>query len=667
LAAVTLTSTGYSPNAWAEAPTPEHAPEAESGGAPNVVEPKPPTVTADLLEALQQRLSRRPQCQPNCAELLQLSLEAAGDALTLRMSVAALGSRALPLPVPRLNAADQAASWQPTSVISADGSAAGLRRSEDGSLLLMAADGITEVVLQGSLAGLSQLELPLPQPPRRVQSQLQGWQLIGVDDQGLASGSLLLQRQAAATTPDEPTSAAALPPLLRVTRSLSFGLEWEVETVVERVGSSHLPVLQWVPLLTGERPLDENLPQEDGTARVSLAPEQAQFAWRSRLVNSPSLTLIAARDARIFERWRFAIGSLWRPSFTGLAETARIGADGLWQPEYQPWPGESLTLQLARPLGVKGQSLTLEASKLTLSPGAQVRNLTLEFTLRASQGGPWSFSLPKGWALEALTLDGKAQALRRQGQQVLLDLHPGSNQVNASLRQTLPMQAWLETPELGVEGGGVNAHLSIALPQDRWLLALRGPMLGPALTFWGILLVWLVAAVALGSRLASPLKAWHWLLLALGLSQLPVAAAAVVVAWIGLLGWRGRQAATAQWSRIQFNGLQLLLMALTLFALGALFAAVAQGLLGAPDMMLRGYGSDGNNLTWLQDRYRGSLPQAGVFSVSLWWYRGLMLLWALWLAFKLLDWLRWGWAQGNVGGLWRAPAPRETNPTDAAP
>lgn len=676
-AVMVVLTAAFSPAVLAESPEPaaEPAPDSDSVAAsadaseylraPNGVGIQPPSAEGGLLEELKNRLSRSPSCAPHCAEVLQLRLEAVGDSLTLRLSLAALGARALPLPVPRLSAADQAASWQPISVTKADGSPAALRRSEDGSLWLQSADGVTEVVLQGSLAGLSQLELPLPQKPRRVQSQLQGWQLSGVDDQGLASGSLLLQRQAPAeASADEPASATALPPLLRVTRSLSFGLEWEVETVVERVGSSHLPVLQWVPLLTGERPLDENLPQKDGTALVSLAPEQLQFAWRSRLVNSPSLTLIAARDARIFERWRFAIGSLWRPSFTGLAETARIGTEGLWQPEYQPWPGESLTLQLARPQGVKGQSLTLEVSKLTLSPGAQVRNLTLGFTLRASQGGPWSFSLPKGWQLETLTLDGNEQALRRQGQQVLVDLHPGSNQVNASLRQTMTMQAWLETPEVGVESGGVNAQLTIALPADRWLLALRGPLLGPALTFWGILLVWLAVAVALGSRLASPLKAWHWLLLALGLSQLPVVAAAVVVGWIALLGWRGQQANTAQWPRLHFNGLQLMLMALTLAALGALFAAVAQGLLGAPDMMLRGYGSDGNSLTWLQDRYRGSLPQAGVLSVSLWWYRGLMLMWALWLAFKLLDWLRWGWAQGNVGGLWRAAAPRPIPPPD---
>jgi len=30
-----------------------------------------------------------------------------------------------------------------------------------------------------------------------------------------------------------------------------------------------------------------------------------------------------------------------------------------------------------------------------------------------------------------------------------------------------------------------------------------------------------------------------------------------------------------------------------------------------------------------------------------------MLLWALWLAFSLLRWLRWGWACFSESGIWR--------------
>jgi hypothetical protein len=34
-------------------------------------------------------------------------------------------------------------------------------------------------------------------------------------------------------------------------------------------------------------------------------------------------------------------------------------------------------------------------------------------------------------------------------------------------------------------------------------------------------------------------------------------------------------------------------------------------------------------------------------------YRALMLAWALWLAVRLLDWLRWGWGGFSTPVLWR--------------
>ena len=42
-------------------------------------------------------------------------------------------------------------------------------------------------------------------------------------------------------------------------------------------------------------------------------------------------------------------------------------------------------------------------------------------------------------------------------------------------------------------------------------------------------------------------------------------------------------------------------------------------------------------------------------SVPLLVYRVAMLLWALWIAFALLRWLRWGFRAFIQGGLWRKP------------
>jgi hypothetical protein len=71
-------------------------------------------------------------------------------------------------------------------------------------------------------------------------------------------------------------------------------------------------------------------------------------------------------------------------------------------------------------------------------------------------------------------------------------------------------------------------------------------------------------------------------------------------------------------------------------------------------MQIAGNGSSAFALNWFQDRAGEAYPTGWVWSVSLWFYRGLMLAWALWLAFALLGWLRWGWSAFARDGVWRS-------------
>jgi hypothetical protein len=84
-----------------------------------------------------------------------------------------------------------------------------------------------------------------------------------------------------------------------------------------------------------------------------------------------------------------------------------------------------------------------------------------------------------------------------------------------------------------------------------------------------------------------------------------------------------------------------------------LLGAVQNGLLGHPEMQIQGNDSSAYALNWYQDRVSGTLPQVTVYSVPLWVYRLLMMAWALWLAFSVLSWIRWGWHAFADGGLWR--------------
>jgi hypothetical protein len=209
----------------------------------------------------------------------------------------------------------------------------------------------------------------------------------------------------------------------------------------------------------------------------------------------------------------------------------------------------------------------------------------------------------------------------------------------------------LRTPTVDLGIDSVNARIRLEMPRDRWVLFAGGPRLGPAVLFWGVLLVLLPIAFGLGRTTLTPLKFHHWLLLGVGLTQLGPVNALLVVGWLLALGVRRKSTFDDHdWG---FNFSQIALAVLTLFALWSLVVSIQQGLLGYPHMQISGNGSSAYLLNWYQDRAGQVLPRAWVLSVPLLIYRLLMLGWALWLALSLLRWLQWGWQAFSSGGLWR--------------
>src|SRR5262249_55638727 len=153
----------------------------------------------------------------------------------------------------------------------------------------------------------------------------------------------------------------------------------------------------------------------------------------------------------------------------------------------------------------------------------------------------------------------------------------------------------------------VNAYATVAVPAERWVLWLGGPAFGPVVLFWGALVVTLLVALALSRVPHAPLRIAAWVLLAIGLTQVSVPAAAIVVLWLLALGWREAFGARIRhWAL--FDLMQLALVALTIASAVVLFDAVKQGLLGQPDMQIAGNGSTPALLQWAQDRVEGTLP-----------------------------------------------------------
>jgi hypothetical protein len=172
--------------------------------------------------------------------------------------------------------------------------------------------------------------------------------------------------------------------------------------------------------------------------------------------------------------------------------------------------------------------------------------------------------------------------------------------------------------------------------------------------FWSILAVILLLALILARAGAGrvPLGMPSWVLLGLGLTQVNVLSLFVVVGWFFLLHYRSTLTADAP--KGLFNGVQLLIIGLSVVSFSILMWAVQTGLLGMPAMQIEGNGSSAYRFNWYQDRVLDAYPQATLLSLPLFVYRALMMAWALWLAFSLLRWIAWGWGAFSRGGLWRS-------------
>lgn len=609
-----------------------------------------------LLDQLRARLLEKPDCAPTCASSPRLLLEASPTTLRMRLEVLSGAETAVPLP-------GSAQQWVPETVLLDGRPAAGLRRQPDGSLWLAVPAGAHQVQLDGPLPSRDVVQVALPLRSYRVEAKLDGWTLDGLHEDGVADDNLQLSRKATNGKGEGASlQVGTLPPFVRVERTLVLGLTWTVETRVERVTPTGSAVVLEVPLLAGESVTSSDVRVQGGKALVNMGASTTEVVWSSVLDTKAPFTLTAPSGLPWVEVWRLDVSPVWHVTFAGIPVVHQQDASGVRLPEWRPWPGETVTVDVTRPEALPGQTLTIDQSLLRVSPGARATDVVFTANFRTSRGGLHPFTLPDGAQLQGVTINGQSQPIRQEGRTVSIPLVPGGQSVELSWREPTGLTTSWRTPTVDVGTPTVNADLEVQLPQDRWVLLVRGPGLGPAVLFWSFLLVLLLVSIGLGRSKWTPLSTRQWLLLALGLSQVPIPAIGFVFGWLLFLGWRERQTElTSGW----FNLRQLALVGVTGIALIILGASVYEGLLGLPEMQVQGNGSTAMHLRWFLDRTETTFPTAWVFSVPMLVYRGAMLAWSLWMALALLSWLKWGWKAFAHTGLWkRAPkvVPPPTQP-----
>jgi hypothetical protein len=429
------------------------------------------------------------------------------------------------------------------------------------------------------------------------------------------------------------------------------------------------PIALRVPLLAGEAPTRANLVVEKGEVAVSLGGDETEAVWQSTLEQAPQLVLRAPEGRPWSEVWQLHCSPIWSCAASGLPPVSRM-QEGVFAPEYRPWPAETISISLAHPQGVEGQTLTIDDVSLEATPGRRLERVRLTATARSSREQPLVLRIPIEAEVQQVAIDGQDRPARPEKGELRVTVPAGRHTLDVRWQQSRGMGVFYAVPRVSFSSPAVNVTQQLTLPPERWLLATRGPAWGPAVLFWPYLVFLLVAATALGRIPVSPLTRTQWTLLGLGLSVLPASGALIVAAFVFVLALRGKRPPQNAWA---FDALQLVVAGWALVSFGLLYEAIQQGLLFRPDMQVTGGGSTDTLLRWYADRVSGDTPAAGVLSLPLWLYRVAMLLWALWLAASLVRGVGPAWRAFTEGGLWRPlslpkkPKPAEPQGEDAAP
>jgi hypothetical protein len=613
-----ILASGFAPRAHAQAPDPA------------------------LLTELKKRLSEPAKCVPNCVQAVMATVSVDGDRLDVQMEVHAQANVVLGIP--------RAGQQWVIDRVTVDDRATDSVASIAEQLQLPLAPGVHRVSIGGRIAQAYELALEFPTVPRRIAVRAEGWDAAGISEGRLLNSSLQLTRRMTAGATERMAVSQRFPPFVRLHRRVYLGLDWTVTTTVERLAPEEGAFTLRLPLLTGESVLTPGLQVGDEGVLVSMASGESAVSWDSALERVDRLHWVAAAsDKSWVEQWDVVVSPTWHAEFAGTPAILPVGSsDGLWSNEFLPRPGETLDLTVVRPASSEGATVAVDTVNLVTRFGQRVADTTLNFSYRSSRGGRHDLRLPQDAQVKSVVADGKTLSLRPTNGVLPLTLIPGQHTVAVEFSGGDGIGLVSQPPQMDLGVEGTNVNTSLTLPRDRWILFAWGKGVGPAILYWGELVVFIVVALALGRLRRTPLRTRDWLLLGLGLSTFSWWVLIVFAAWLFLLDRRPAVHIEKRW---QFNAAQVLLAVFSIAALGVLVSAIPYGLLGEPDMgVINGYGG----MSWFMDRTAPQLPQPFVLSVSIWFYKLAMLLWALWLSFALLRWLPWAWRQYASAGVWRA-------------
>ena len=600
----------------------------------------------ELLTELQERIVNA-RCTQDCVAIdsAKLHLDSGRILIDMRVSSQGVGAVALPGPLSEMVISDVK--------IGANQSVA-LLRTEDDVVYARIPDGISQLQVSAAFVDPNEAAITFSQPPHYVAVEAAGWQIDGLSPEGMVRGTLHLVRNGSDNSSQALDGAkrtgSKLPEWFTVERSLRIGLNWLSTTTVTRSGNdADAAASVHIPLLAGESVLTPGLNVADGKVEIPFAYGQNTYSFESKMSQNESLSLKATALANTTEVWNLTCSTIWQCSASGLNPIySQVSGMQAWR--WRPFPNEDVKLTFAKPLGVEGQTTTVDSVAFEISPQARSSEVMIRATVRESQSGLFAIQLPAEITVEKLSVAGAAQVLRREGDKLLVNLPAGSSQIELKGQSSQGWQALFTTPPIKFGDSAVNLSTKITESSARWNVLAGGEGAGPVALWWGKLALLASFVLVLARARTLDLSILQAVVLSFGLAILPIELAVWPFLFFALLSFRASHAIERWWL---FNSLQIAVVLVGLIAATAFWRSAAIGLSRAPNMLFLSSNFDPSALMWSLQHSAGNPPTAWLISFPLAVWQGIFVLWLIAAAAILLKKRSWFVASFSKNGVWK--------------
>lgn len=586
-----------------------------------------------VLEELEHRIEAHRCKAEHCAGISEAHLKLSEQKFELLLSVMSQGRGTVIIPGPMsvMRPVEVAIDGKPTVA---------LRRNAENFLEVQVDDGVSRITVRGVLPESTAFAMQLPDHPQFAEVSAESWFVEGISPSGAASESVRFTnraRERGGNSLQAGTANLELPSWTSVSRSMQVGDQISLTTTVQRIGSTDRAVAVAVPLLETERLTSEGVRAEGGKALLTIPAGSDSATYSSALPYASTVKLHAQPMEHLSEEWTVACAPIVHCELGGLPPSESV-MNGQLRAHWLPFPGEDATVEIQQLSGIPGDFMTVDSVHHRVNWGPNLLEGTVNASVRVTQQQSLVTTLPPGAEVKSVQVEPPAPGSPGSVGSVTVLLNPGSHRVTISYTMTQQPATTEYTPPISFNVPVHNVTIELNPGDTRWLLWTGGVAWGPAVVFWSKLFFLTLITVFAASRGVLPVGTFGAVMLAVGLTTLPLVALAIPLGWLALLQvWpaaRSRMKALPGW--LEISGVVFL----TLLALASFYRIVQIGLVLHPPMLIAGNQSHAHALRWFVDHAEQGLPRPWVVTLSLVWWRGVALFWSTWLVIAVIRWLK---------------------------